>query len=483
MVSSPDLSESLPFKPYEEKLKTVIRKVYIKKVTEWLLGRKDDGFILAEASNSSWEIALSIIFFADVIDIRKENDEEKEFCESTPSLCADVTRRLLRKKKAAGNDRFIHWDGVTWDTAVVIRAILRILLLCPDRFSKGEKDEIFQSAKKSLHWLFMRFEKWEKEIKYPFGPADVSQILITICFLKENFPDAYSEIEKEYSFEDNESAIEDQICKYLLHSKTVIEEDIEGIKDIVSSWGDFFQTAEVLESLVIYYRYLDAKSNFNALKDEIKITIKQVHRYIEYNQEEDGMWGTHIDTIRTLGAYTKASKLMPFLDVEHHIVFKPLRWICDEKQCFSDGSFLHTMFLTIFMCGTIVEIHNNWSLADYSIAEVYDTAFWCSPVRTSVERTKRFATELKNEKLIEKYDEKEKQLNKSRKRQYTISLALASIIITFFAGLSLGAFSIANLNLDSCIALVSITISVYLGIIALLWTNGEPLKSIVEKIR
>jgi hypothetical protein len=57
--SIPKNSDELPFEPFTETLKSIIRKKYIARVYEWLLG-KHVGSILAEESNSNWESALSI---------------------------------------------------------------------------------------------------------------------------------------------------------------------------------------------------------------------------------------------------------------------------------------------------------------------------------------------------------------------------------------------------------------------------------------
>jgi hypothetical protein len=411
------------------------------------------------------------MFFIDIQSIFLNSNEEKEFCEKVPSLCADVARRLISRKIIVSS-QFICWDRVTWDTAVVVRALLKTLKSYPDKFSEGDKNEILDSVYKAMHWLFMRFEKWETEVKYPFGPADVAQILITTLYLKENFPDYYQNILKAYSFKNKNVPIEEQICRYLLQGKVIINKTINNIEETTAWWGDFYQTAETLDSLAIYYGTLSKSDKQQGnLMNEIENTSKEVFRFIEYNQSEDGMWGTHVDTLRTLYIYVKAPKLLPFINSEPHLVFKALRWICDEKQCFNDGSFLHTMFLTIFMCEAFVEVHNSWPLSKFLIAKVYDDALWSSPMRTSPERTMRFAAEMDKQKLFLELKDTQSNLATKDKLLFTVSITLITSLVIFFLGILSGLISISVRDLTNFIALVSLIVIIYTTILVLRWSR------------
>jgi hypothetical protein len=468
--STPKELDLLPFEPFTETLQSIIRKKYITRVYKWLQG-KHDGSILAEESNSNWECALTIMFFIDIHSIFDANNEEKEFCEKVPSLCADVARHLILRKIVV-SPQFVCWDRVTWDTAVVVKALLKTLKSYPDKFSDGDKKDILNSVYKAMHWLFMRFEKWETEVKYPFGPADVAQILITTVYLKENFPVEYQKILKEYSFKNKDTHIEEEICRYLIQRKETIKRVIGEIEERTAWWGDFYQTAETLESLAIYYS-ASSKSGEQkqALMNEIENTSKEVFRFIEHNQSEDGMWGTHVDTLRTLYVYIKATKLLPFINSEPHLVFKALRWICDEKQCFDDGSFLHTMFLTIFMCEAFVEVHNSWPLSKFSIAKVYDDVLWESPMRTSPERTRRFVAEMDVQKLSVKLKDTQSKLSTKDKVLFTVSITFITSLVIFFVGILSKLLSINVPDLTNFIALVSLILLIYTTILMLRWSR------------
>ena len=120
----------------------------------------------------------------------------------------------------------------------------------------------------------------------------------------------------------------------------------------------------------------------------------------------DGMWGGHIDTIKSdhflrhdeashssTGCRYRRTLIVP----EIHTTFKALRWVCDRKQVFSDGSFMHTMFLTIFYTIALVEVYRSWEPAGRTVALLYDDVVWSSPVRTTPERYRRMALSLRHE--------------------------------------------------------------------------------------
>ena len=463
--------DELPFEPHTDNLKSVIRKKYLTTVAKWLLG-KNDGRILAEESNSNWESALSIIFFTNFRETLLENNEESDLCEQLPSICTEVARHLLRKKIIL-SDQYVCWDKVTWDTAVVTRALLQILKAYPDRFSESEREELMDCATKALTWLFMRFEKWETEIKYPFGPADVAQILLTSIYFKQNFHNEYNKTMKTNSSSKKTNSIELQICRYLFKIMCVKIHTIDGIEEKLISWGDFFQTAETLDSLATYCLTLDSEDD-KKLKVEIKETCRQTLRFIEFEQSEDsGTWGTHVDTMRILYAYVKVSELIPTFDSEPHIIFKALRWICDEKQRFDDGSFLHTMFLTIFMCDALLVIHNDWPLANKPIIKIYDDVVWASPMRTTSERTKRFAVETENQWLSNELEDTRNELNEKSKSILMLISTGTTISIFFIIAYSLSLYEITWLSSDvpTLISLAAAIAFIYI-----------PIMIIIEKI-
>jgi len=488
--------EQLPFSPFDSTLKEVLKNKYIKNVAEWLLG-KEDTSILAQQSNSLWESSLSILFLINAVSIFEEN-EEKAVKDKIKNKSKAVARWLMQKRIESSDQKFIHWENVTWDTSVIIRAIALVLKEYPDEFSDHDKEEIKKSISKGISWLYHRFNKWEKEVKYPFGPADVAQILSTLIAIRTDFSNLYSNFLTENKKKSGE--IEIEIVKYLLHSKTektlTIPISSEEDEEVLTYWwDDFFSTSEVVDSLAIFYNCYQFDEELSKEHKKIlqftKLALVRACIYFEQTQV-DGMWGSHIDTIKVIYAYVRIRNLIPqsnndskepLIMPEIHTIFKALRWMCDDKQIFSDGSFLHTMFLTVFYSHSLLEIFNGWEPANLKINQLYDDVIWFSPVRTTPERSKRLAAELHIGELNEQIADIINKLSKENEAKEVESLkylkfkrASITLIITsllfFFLGINFNAFQI-NFTLGTdknlTIAYLSFSIPLVIAIITLVW--------------
>jgi len=419
--------KDLPFQPVDEELKSVIRKSYIKPLVIWLLGNRQN-YILAQESKSNWESAMTVDFFVQVIDIFRRYGEEQKLCQQLEYRCIDVCKWLIHNRKPVSPEH-CSWDGVTWDTAVVLKTLLTCYIRFPTHFSPSEKASITRITSQAFKWLNTRVVEWSTEVKFPFGPADVAQILITSMYLKKYHTKLWIRMQ------DLLNPMQEVIIHYLLGSHQYVELHLEdGTVVKTKWWGDYFQTAEVLESLAIYYdeTTLSNDTRTQELKLNIEKYIFDAINYIEHTQK-DGMWGTHVDTIRTLYSYIKISNLIPKIFPQHHLVFKALRWICDDKQCFKDGSILHTMFLSIFFAPTLIQIHENWGIASKTIAEVYDDALWAAPTQTNVERIGRLEAEANISRLQNTIHNKEKQITNRGKIIW--SAVVTGLLLCIFYGL------------------------------------------------
>jgi hypothetical protein len=436
---------NLPFYPPDKTLKEIIEKKYLYDIAKWLLGDANDDMILARKSNSLWESALSIIFFSEVIKIDSFNIELKNNIKYKIPV---VVRWLIGDSQLTflENEDYVNWENVTWDTAVIIRAILISLKLNNEEsYTDNEKSEIIKISRKATLWLLNKFTEWDKEVKYPFGPADLSQIIITILLIHNEFSELSNEIINDIKNNDklklffincdNLIDIAEEISKYLLYIK---EKDYDNKKEIQYCWwDDYFTTSEVIEGLSAFYNLCNDDSNllpkYKKTIEEIATTTVCVCVYFEKNQA-NGMWGSHIDTLKVIYAYLSIAEMKrvhskkKLIEPEIHTTFKAIRWICDEKQVFKDGSFMHTMFLSIFYSHALIKVYNNWSHVNQNIYELYDDVVWSSPVRTTPERSKRLSEEMKNEKLkLEMKKKKEKLLD-----MYSLSMSfvvVATIII------------------------------------------------------
>jgi len=488
----------LPFTPFSATLRDVLRRKYIKKVALWLLG-KDENSVLAQQGNSVWEAALTIIFLADATDIFAELGEEPELRDVIRYKSTVVARWLLSKRIVIDGTEHVCWERVTWDTSVVIRALLTSLKKYHDSFSEAEQKEITEAILRATKWLYYRFSQWETQVKYPFGPADVAQIVITILYLAREYPGLYDRILKEYYGDQPQDDWAAEIVEYLLHKKTektqTIEISREERKEVLAYyWDDYFSTAEVIEALGLFHQHCHA---FPTLLDRHKrmlyATKEALIRACTYCEQEqvDGMWGSHIDTIKVVYSYVKIRRLIPQRTIglddplivpEIHTTFKALRWMCDEKQIFSDGSFLHTMFLTIFYALALVEIYRSWPPAADRVEKIYDDVVWFSPVRTTPERSKRLAAELRNAELQEELDaargESGWRLEQIKLMRRNYGKLIISAVLSFVAALLFpllgnrsGVFRISfeMLRLSDFFQYVAVFIPVFVALVTLIW--------------
>lgn len=419
----------IPFVPGHEELRSVIRTSYIKPLALWLLGNRPDR-ILAQESNSSWESAMTIDFFVEATDIFRRYNEEEHLCQTLEEICPKVCKWLLSTCVVVA-EGFCSWEKVTWDTAVILKTLLTCMNRFPSSFTGKEKIEILENSKKAIKWLNHRFRAWEEEVRYPFGPADVAQILITGLYVKQHCPKLFGE------FKVLLEQLHRDIVKYLvIQAAEPMDIHLEnGSFTKATWWGDYFQTAEVLESLALYYDDIKNSNDEDdrPLKTKIEKAAFDACKYIERTQH-DGMWGTHVDTIRTLYTYVRVSTLVHQVSCQPHLTFKALRWICDEKQRLADGSFLHTMFLTIFMGPALVVIHNDWPLACKSVIEAYDQALWASPAQTSAERIRRFEAETHISTLQGTLEGLKEQLSRRGKGLKTVILSIGVFFLVLWLG-------------------------------------------------
>lgn len=488
----------LPFSPFSSSLREVLLEKYIKGVAKWLLG-KEENSILAQASNSSWESALTILFLSEVDDILSElGDQEKHLQKEIQYKSAIVARWLLSKKVVDG--QYICWEKVTWDTSVVIQALVIALKKYGSRFSKAEGEEILHHITSGTKWLYRRFTQWETEVKYPFGPADVAQIVIALITIAENYPNIYEEVCSEYGFDSSTLDIVVEIVEYLIYRK--IEQRLsfqssgkEG-EVIAYWWDDFFNTAEVVYALAVFHQYASRKEHFvekyRDLLSLVEDTIIRACAYFEHEQV-DGMWGSHIDTVRVLQAYTYVRRIIPqqatgrevpLITPEIHTIFKALRWACDEKQIFSDGSMLHTMFLTIFYAMALVEIYHSWDPAKKTVAEIYDDVLWYTPVRTTPERIRRLSAELHIKEMekdisLLRNDNARLTSNLDSLKRNQLKIVAVSTFVLFSIPLfvSLGSlFGVVKFSLqpgENFWEYIAVFITIFLGVLTLIWNYDD----------
>jgi len=493
----PEYIERLPFQPFDQTLRAVLRRGYMTPVTQWLLGRNDTS-LLAMEGNSAWETALTVTFLLQSAEILEEAQELPDLRAKIDAKVVSATRWLLDKRTPHDDGTFC-WEHVTWDTSVIINALVEVLMKYKQHFSSHDQDDIESTIIGGMHWLYRQFSQWESKVKYPFGPADVGQIANTVLLLQDVYPQLYEKMEN--SFEGGPGYnLPYQIVHYLLQRRTrrrlIITDENGTVEAHGCWWDDYFSSAEVIETLARFHHAAETRSipQWKEILGDVKVCLIEACAFLESTQL-DGMWGNHIDTIRILSAYVMTRRLLPqhaegrsdpTIQPEIHITFKALRWICDEKQIFDDGSFLHTLFLSVFYAEVLVEVYRSWEPASSTIEKLYDDVVWASPVRTTPERTKRLAADISNDRLREELNatkhlvaEYTNQVTISRQttRKLVISAVTASslAIVGFVSALMLRTADITFRVLDTVafLTLIALLVSVIAIIVGLVWKYDD----------
>jgi hypothetical protein len=227
-------------------------------------------------------------------------------------------------------------------------------------------------------------------------------------------------------------------------------------KDTKYNWGDgdYFTTSDIVDSFCLFYKSFSTGNIPESFDKNIikymEIAIKQSCIKFENNQV-DGMWGNHIDTIRVVRSYLLAGSLISIhtkkeiIKPEIHTTFKAIRWMCDEKQRFYDGSFRHTMFLTVFFADTLVTVYKFWNEADKNVLDIYDDVVWSSPTRTTPERHARLSLEIEYNELV---GTNLKLVRSHNTTKMILGAIITILIATVIASLSALLSGYVNVTLD-----------------------------------
>jgi hypothetical protein len=496
--NDPGYSELLPFQPSDQPLKDALRRNFMVPAAIWLLGR-DETDVLAMEGGSAWETALTVRYLLDLHDILGELSEEPDLRRQIDTKAVAATRWLLTKRVQHPGNSYC-WEHVTWDTSVIVESLLGVLQRYRSRFSPDEQDEIETTIIGSTAWLYGQFAQWESRVKYPFGPADVAQIANTVLALQVTFPELHKKVVASLKA-DLQYDLPLHVIQYLLRRRTfrqfTMNDDNGTVEASGCWWDDFFSSAEVIEALARFYRaglQQPEDSEWREVLTEVRRCLLEACAFLE-NTQLDGMWGNHIDTIRLLSAYTMTRRLVPqhaqgrdepILLPEVHIAFKALRWACDDKQIFDDGSFLHALFLTVFYANALVEVYRSWEPVKYPVEKVYDDVVWASPVRTTPERTRRLAADLRNESLQSEIDRLKDRLSAKANEARRYSRAQRRLVV---GGLVVALTILGSIYIASAGEMIAITVDIknqsdllaYLAlvgsllavIVAIIWKYGS----------
>lgn len=450
----------LPFSSTNQ-LRTELIKQYLIPSIDWLADSYDKASttVLPTKLGNLWETAYVILCLLRSKNIIESNIGFKGDYVKRISDSVDFLLDRVREDRDTAN-----WDGGLYDTAVVIRALIEYLRIYPEGTNATRSSALID---KSLIWLFKEVREWETE-RYSLGLADLSQTLRAILqweefrqeidintFLKnhgidfrERADDFVAElIIKQLSFDDSISKIDKDISD--IDRAISVEKNKFEIKKKppIDFQSDIWNTSEAILGLTGYF--FRRKENTNLIP-RINDVLQQSIRFLE-TEHTDGKWGLPDVTSLALMAYLRGYSTAGSIEPEPHIVFKTIRWLCDSKQRFSDGSILHSTNHTIFFSLALIEVFNSWlsvgSVRDISVIDIYDYVLWQMPARTTVERAKRLETEAKlaQEKSFRGVTEKQySQVLLRLRRWQIVTFSMFWILIGLFFLIAFGFVQIQN---------------------------------------
>lgn len=358
----------------------------------------DNTFLLPKSSGSIWECALSVDFVLRSINDHMFGDIALKL--DYQNRCLNTIKWMLDSIPDNGN----NWEEAQWDTAITIFVIVKHIELIDDNCSKDEKHNYYDRIQKVIDWLVSRISYWQSDdARYMAGLSDLSQVLLTLISVQDKFSNYYLQIEKRHSSGNDAYNIIDSACRILLQMASKINATYYNGKEVVTEelicWGDIADSAAILHALTKYYNWKSEgilagqqKDNANLL-DKLSICIVKALRFIEVNQAE-GHWGSVANSVVTFHNYMCTVGANKHFDFQDQVVFKALRWVCDCNQTLTDGSLLHSSYVTSFYALSLYEAYSTWDLSNQKISYVYDFTLWLAPNASSEERTRRLMLEL-----------------------------------------------------------------------------------------
>jgi hypothetical protein len=342
--------------------------------------------------------------------------------------------RYLVNKATQGTDTCC-WEDNIWDTAVICRGLIKSIIEYPDLAAQINVEQI---CIKSLRYLIKIVNTW-KIIRYVQGITDLSQILRTFITAYEIIPSGFDSIQKEIISSTRANIIYD-LADEIIHSVEIREDLYNGHKEKFAVWeDDISATADAILSLSKLITSNATQIDQQKAKNLNKILCLAV-RFLELEQV-DGRWGMEENTSLALRAYVVGSNALGLKRYpEPHIVFKAIRYLCDPKIVFSDGSIAHEMEPTVYMLLALIDVIDKWNLPDKlccekPVVELYDYIIWNTPARSTYERVLRMQAQTEADQLKDQNGYLEGRINHFRKQLRTWQTGSYILIVLILAAL------------------------------------------------
>ncbi|MCW2538713.1 MAG: hypothetical protein JWN95_438 [Frankiales bacterium] len=415
-----------------------LEEFFIAPAAHWLSGNDALAYVLPQVSGSNWECSLTIEFLLNVKDYPTITDDDRVRIR-TKTL---ATARWMLGRIETPNQDEANWDGVPWDTAVCLRTIMRVSTELRGDFSPHELTNIADCIRRVTNWLVRHSFHWDTEIRYAAGPADLGQVLRTLIEIAREHSHFLRAAEASVGMLASESIV-DEIARLLLAMEERSDISVpDGDPAEVSYWVDAFNSSEVIDALAHYLLHCGSTHRWGATRHDVdcKAAVIRALQYIELTQS-DGTWGGVADTCGTLYGYLVVNGMMANVKHEDDVVFRALRWMCDEKQSLPDGSFLHTSYVTVFYALALSECYRSWPLGTRRASEVYDVVLWSAPSSATVERSRRLNVQIQLENLAIRRGAEYRRAARFGRSVWGVLIAILLVGISFVLLIVSGAIS------------------------------------------
>lgn len=391
-------TNQLPFSS-NESLKKELIDSYLVNAVEWLTGPPTKGkkTLRAVSADNPWETALSITSILN----GKKLLQNKHFYRDEYDTAIDEGVEYLIYS-VIGDQSSASWDQNPFDTGLAIYA-----LVAYTKESKVSKyDDCIDTKniiKRGISWIINYAQEWMQD--HTIGEIDdISVCIRAIIKAEEAFP--------EIQYLNQHPELVHTVIKEILTHATK--------KDSCLHWSDLYSSAYILILLQEYIDvYPEENSQLNII-DNMRYTLNHLE------QSFSGNWEQPPDTALTLLSYMKSGIHSSINhDVLPEIVYLCLRWLCDSKQCYSNGSIQRSIHYTSLFVDAIVfacsEAKIDNRVMQNNIAHVNDYVLRQIIQRDKIERTKHTLERIKYEKLENKYKHAVVTIDNAKNLFYSVS--------------------------------------------------------------
>lgn len=363
-------SGSLPFDSSKTMLDSLVN-IYLKEGLEWLSGsgsqyESNNTTLRSVYSDNSWETAYCIIIFLKareraVHDAIYKGDYDKRIEQAVKYLlnCAIIS--------TSGTVHQFDWDKNPYDTGIATRSLIHYVNMFPN--SEIGKDILGKEAiTNAINWMNGFLISWlENRIMGEFD--DVCSCVVAII-----------------------EAINCRYCHVASEAKQTISKVMYEFIRVGNTEpkGEFadsiYSNAYVQLAIMEFLRY---QSEFED-KESLKRIILESLYFMESKFANN--WDQPPDTAFALTCYILSAQ-PEYVDyaIDDTIVYMAFRWLCDQKQRYSNGSIQKSIHYTVLFLDAIIIAVESSKLNKFLTSRVDDLSDYVAQIlrnRDKIERGK-----------------------------------------------------------------------------------------------